>query len=91
MNAGPPKDRGADAFKKACRKQKEGSKALGEKVGIRGVASLANEPGEGVPSQDAKRPRHPSNGLVAAMQAFAFWKTSDAKARCQAGLRTGRA
>ena len=59
VNTGPPRDVGADAFKKACLKQKEESKAVAGKVGILGVASLANEPGESVPRQDAKGPRNP--------------------------------
>ena len=43
VNTGPPRERGADAIQKVCKKQKEESKALGEKVGMLGV-------GEGVPS-----------------------------------------
>ena len=59
LKAGQLKERGADAFNRACRKQKAESRKTGEKVGILGVASLANEPRKGVPSQDTQGPSHP--------------------------------
>ena len=44
LNAGQQRERGADAYNKACRKQKAELMAIGEKVGILGVASPAKEP-----------------------------------------------
>ena len=59
VSTGPPRERGAAAFHKACKKQKAELKAIGEKLGTLGVTSLVNKPRGVVASQSPENPTVP--------------------------------